>query len=100
MSYMYRKPKNAEEAIELTKLANVEPRWSITYRCDSELSQKYFSMYEPILFIYKNEKLIGAAHNKFDKVQVFDLDDRDSTEKYSAEVLAEIDVNLKQIELF
>lgn len=100
MSYTYRKPKNAEEAIELTKLANVDPKWSITYRCDVEMAQKYFSMYEPIIFIYKNEKLVGAGHNKFNKVQVYDLDDRDSTEEYSAEVLAEIDVNLKQIELF
>jgi hypothetical protein len=100
MSYMYRKPKNAEEAIELTKLANVEPKWVITYRHDVEMAQKYFAMYEPILFIYKNDKLVGGAHNKFGEVQIFDLDDRIDTQNYSVKLLAEIDVNLKQIELF
>ena len=100
MGNIYRKPKNAEEAVELCKLANVAPKWCFVNEHHAIDKQKYFSMYEPIVFIYKNEKLVGAAHNKSNSVQVYDISDRDVTSTYSRDVLNDLDINLKQIELF
>lgn len=100
MANIYRKPKNAEEAVELCKSSNVEPEWSFVHPTDTVNNQKYFSMYEPILFIYKNEKLVAAAHNKLGSVQVYNIDDQDITNTFSKDVLNDMDMNLKQIELF
>lgn len=100
MSYTYRKPKNAEEAVELAKLAKVAPKWCFLYEHQAIDKQKYFAMYEPILFIYKQDKLVAAAHNKLGSVKIYDIQDVDVTKNYTQEQLAEIDVNIKQIELF
>lgn len=98
--YTYRKPKDAKHAIELVKHAKVNVPWDICNPNDIEGSQRYFEAYEPIVFIYKNNELVGGAHNKFDKVTVIDLNDRDVTSTYNKLVLREIDTELKQLELF
>lgn len=98
-NYTYRKPKNAQEAINLVKLANIKVLWNI---CDSnniETSEKYFEKYKPIVFIYKNDVLVGSAHNK-NGVTIVDPSDRDVTKSYNKLVLREIDMILRQLELF
>ena len=98
--YTYRKPKDAKEAINLVKLANAEVRWDICNPKNVDQSQVYFNHYKPILFIYENGELVGAAHNKSNRPTVIGLDDRDVTNTYNKEVLSEIDTELKQLELF
>jgi hypothetical protein len=98
--YTYRKPKNAQHAAELVKLANVNVKWDICNPSNMEMSQKYFEAYEPIVFIYKNDALVGGAHRKGDRPTVIDLNDRDVTSTYNKLVLNEIDTELKQLELF
>lgn len=100
MSYKYRKPKNVNEAIELCKLAGVQPSWPFTNQSAVIDNQKYFNIYEPILFIYKNQKLMAASHNKLGRPQIIDLNNKDITSTFKKETLSEIDVNIKQIELF
>jgi len=99
--YTYRKPKNAEHAIELVKLANVNVLWDICSPHNIEMSEKYFKLYAPIVFIYKNNNLIGAAHGKNNnRPTVIDLNDRDVTNTYNESVLAEINTEIKQLDLF
>ncbi len=101
--YTYRKPKNAEQAIELIRRANPDPnpRWDISNPNDIVKSQRYFEMYQPILFIYMNENLIGSAHNKNGgRPTIIGLDDKDITNQFSKSMLAEVDVLLRQLELF
>jgi hypothetical protein len=99
--YTYRKPKNAKHAIELVEAANVNVLWDICNPNNIEMSEKYFSMYTPIVFIYKNDKLVGAAHGKHGaRPTVIDINDRDVTSTYNKLLLAEIDTELKQLELF
>ena len=98
--YTYRKPKDAKEAINLVKLAGIEVRWDICNPKSIDQSQVYFNSYKPIVFIYKNDKLVGAAHNKFGRPIIYDPSDRDVTSTYNKLVLSEIDTELKQLELF
>jgi hypothetical protein len=99
--YTYRKPKNAKHAIELVETANVNVLWDICNPHNIEMSERYFSMYTPIVFVYKNDKLVGAAHGKHnEKPTVIDINDRDVTTTYNKLVLNEIDTELKQLELF
>ena len=99
--YTYRKPKDAKEAIKLVEAANVEVRWDICNPKAVESSQMYFDHYKPIVFIYKNDQLVGGAHNKnSDRPTVIDLNDRDVTSTYNKLVLNEIDIQLRQLELF
>jgi hypothetical protein len=99
--YTYRKPKSAEHAIELVRLANVKVMWGICNPYDLPQSQKYFDMYAPIVFVYKNKKLIASAHGKgVGRVTVIDINDRDVTSTYNKLLLYEIDTELKQLELF
>lgn len=98
--YTYRKPKNAKHAIELVKQADVKVNWDISNPEQPEQSQKYFEMYQPIVFIYKNDELVGAAHAKSARPVIYDLMDRDVTSAYNKLVLKEIDAELKQLELF
>jgi hypothetical protein len=99
--YTYRKPKNAEHAIELVKIANVNTLWGICDESQIELSQRYFELYQPIVFIYKKNKLVGAAHGKdSDNPTIIDINDRDITSTYNKLLLNEISIELKQLELF
>jgi hypothetical protein len=99
--YTYRKPKNTDHAIELVKAANVNVPWDICNPHNMEKSERYFRMYAPIVFIYKNNTLVGAAHGKHnERPTVIDIYDRDVTSTYNKLVLAEIDTELKQLELF
>ena len=98
--YTYRKPKDAKDAIRLVKAAGIEVRWDICNPTSVDQSQIYFNHYKPIVFIYKNDKLVGAAHNKFEKPTVIDPMDRDVTSTYNKLVLNEIDTELRQLELF
>lgn len=88
--YTYRKPKDFEEAIKLVNIAGVNTNWDF----------ERFDKHKPIVFIYKNDELIGIAHNKLDRPKVYDLMDRDVTSTYNKLVLAEIDMELRQLELF
>lgn len=98
--YTYRKPKNAEDAIKLVEHAKVNVLWDITNKKDLKQSQVYFEMYKPIVFVYKNDQLVGAAHGKSQHgPTVIDLNDRDVTKSYNKLVLNEIDIELKQLEL-
>jgi hypothetical protein len=97
--YTYRKPKNAEHAIELVKLANANVRWDICIEGRPDESQRYFDMYKPIVFIYKDEKLIAAAHGIGGRPTVIGLNDTDITKTFNKLVLMEIDTELKQLEL-
>lgn len=97
--YTFRKPKNAKHAIELIKLANVTTNWDISNQQLPEQSQKYFDMYQPIVFIYKNEELVASAHGKFGKPTVYDLKDHDVTKLYK-KIITNISDELKQLELF
>jgi hypothetical protein len=98
--YTYRKPKNAVHAIELVKLANAKVLWDICNPAQLENSQKYFEMYQPIVFVYKNDELIAAAHGKSQHgPTVIDLSDRDVTKSYNKLVLNEINTELRQLEL-
>ena len=98
--YTYRKPKDAQEAISFVKHANAKVLWDICIPSKVEESQRYFDHYKPIVFIYKDDALVGAAHNKFDKVTVIDVNDRDVTKSYNKLVLNEIEIELRQLELF
>jgi hypothetical protein len=98
--YTYRKPKDAKEAIKLVELAGVTVRWDICNAKRLSESEVYFNHYKPIVFIYKNDMLIGAAHNKRESPTVIDLSDRDVTSTYDKLVLNEINIELKQLELF
>ena len=98
--YTYRKPKDAKDAIMLVKLAGADVRWDICNPKTVDQSQVYFDHYKPIVFIYKNDKLVGGAHGKNGRPTVIDLNDRDVTSTYNKLVLTEIDTELKQLELF
>lgn len=98
--YSYRKPKNAEHAIELVKLSNVRVMWDICNPLYLQMSETYFNMYAPIVFIYKNDKLVGSAHNIGDNIIIIDINNRDVTSSYNKLVLREIDMELKQLDLF
>jgi hypothetical protein len=98
--YTYRKPVDAIEAINLVEHSGVETRWDITNKNNMESSNRYFEAYKPVVFVYKNDKLVAAAHSKSGKVQVIDTQDRHVTEKYDKEILSEIDLSLRQLELF
>jgi hypothetical protein len=98
--YTYRKPKDAKEAIKLVEAAGIEVRWDICNQRQLSQSEVYFNAYKPIVFIYKNERLIGAAHNKSNRPTIFDPTDRDVTSTYDKLVLNEINIELKQLELF
>jgi hypothetical protein len=98
--YTYRKPKDAKEAIKLVELAGVTVVWDICNTKKLSESEVYFNHYKPIVFIYKNDMLVGAAHNKNDRPTVIDLSDRDVTSTYNKLVLNEINTELRQLELF
>jgi hypothetical protein len=98
--YTYRKPVNAIEAITLVEHSGVKTVWDITNKNNMEASNRYFEAYKPVVFVYKNDKLVAAAHNKDGKVHVIDTNDRHATEKYDKTILNEIDLNLRQLELF
>lgn len=98
--YTYRKPKNIDEAFELIVLSGKRNCWSFYMPSNKESSAHFFEMYYPILFIYKHDDLYAAAHNKFGKVLVYDLSDKDITDKFNKKQLAEIDLFIRQIELF
>jgi alpha-L-fucosidase len=99
--YTYRKPKNAKHAIELVKMDNINTNWDICDQNDLVQSQKYFDMYQPIVFIYKDDKLIASAHNKNGgRPTIYDLNNRDITNSYNKLVIREIDIELRQLELF
>lgn len=89
-----------KHAIELVEHAKVIVLWDIYDPKNVESSQRYFEAYEPIVFIYKNNELVGAAYYKFDEVKVIDLNGRDVTSTYNKLVLKEIDTELKQLVLF
>jgi len=98
--YTYRKPKDAKEAIKLVEAAGVNVGWDICVPKQIDQSQVYFNHYKPIVFIYKNDKLVGAAHGKTGRPTIYDISDRDVTSTYNKLVLNEIDTELKQLELF
>ncbi len=98
--YTYRKPVNAIEAIALVEHSGIETRWDITNKNNVEASNRFFESYKPVVFVYKNDKLVAAAHSKGGEVQVIDTQDRHVTEKYDKTILSEIDLNLRQLELF
>jgi hypothetical protein len=98
--YTYRKPKDAKEAIKLVELANVTVLWDICNPKKMSESEVYFNAYRPIIFIYKDDKLVGAAHGKNTRPTIIDLSDRDVTNTYNKLVLSEIDTELRQLELF
>jgi hypothetical protein len=98
--YTYRKPKTAKDAIKLVESAGIEVRWDICNPKKLSESEVYFNHYKPIVFIYKNDTLVGAAHNKSDRPVVIDPMDRDITSTYNKLVLNEIDTELRQLELF
>jgi hypothetical protein len=98
--YTYRKPVDAIEAINLVEHSGVKTLWDITNKNNMEASNRYFEAYKPVVFVYKNDKLVAAAHSKGGKVQVIDTQDRHVTEKYDKEILSEIDLSLRQLELF
>lgn len=100
MSFTIRKVKDLEHAIELVKKANVTVTWDICFEKNLELSERFFNFYKPIVFIYKNENLIGTAYNKLGSPVVIGLDDTVTTSKYTKKQLNEIDINIRQIELF
>ena len=99
--YTYRKPKNVKHAIELVEAANVNVLWDICNPNNIEMSQRYFDMYAPIVFIYKDGKLVGSAHGKRNgRPTIIDIHDRDVTSTYNKLLMNEIDLEIKQLELF
>jgi len=96
----YRKPKDAQEAIELVEAAGVKVIWALANKEAPIASQACFKHYEPILLIYDNNKLIAGAHHAGKNVQVFGLDNKDITKNFNSEQISEIDTYIKQIELF
>jgi hypothetical protein len=98
--YTYRKPKDAKEAIKLVELAGVTVLWDICNQHKLSQSEFYFNAYKPIVFIYKNDTLIGAAHNKSNGPTIIDPTDHDVTSTYDKLVLNEINIELKKLELF
>lgn len=98
--YFYRKPKNAEHASELVNIANVNVPWNICDSNNPELAQKYFELYQPIIFIYKNNNLVVLADGVTGKPRICDIYDRDVTMEYNKSQLQEIHAALNQLELF
>ena len=98
--YTYRKPKDAKEVIKLVELAGIKVRWDICNQFKLNDSERYFNAYKPIVFIYKNNTLVAAAHNKSNGPTIIDPTDRDVTSTYDKLVLNEINIELKQLELF
>jgi hypothetical protein len=96
----FRKPKDVDEAFVLVENSGVKVLWDICNPNNIELSKQYFEMYKPIVFIYKKNKLVGAAHGKFGNPEVIGLDDVPETKKYSKSELTEIDLAIRQIEIF
>ncbi len=98
--YTFRKPKTLKEALELIKASKVKPTWDINHPDNVELSENYFALYSPIVFIYKHNKLIGLAHGKFGAPEVIDIHDAPANNKYTKDNLNDIDIAIRQIELF
>ena len=90
--YTYRKPKNSKHLIEILEATGNEVVWDIK-------NQNIFDMYSPILLIFKENKLVGGAHS-IGSLSVINPFDKDITKTFSKTVLADINANLKQIEIF
>lgn len=100
MALTYRKPKDVEHALQLVNEAKVKVLWDICKESNLELSKHYFDMYKPIVFVYQKNKLVAAAHNKFGSPEVIGLDDNVITNTYSVTDVNDIDMAIKQLELF
>ena len=100
MAYTYRKPKDVKHLFEL--LGKTKTNWDLAIPGNITESQKYFDMYAPIVLIYENQtKLIGAAHGKMPGgPRVIDPSDVDITNTFTKARLNEIDVMIKQLEIF
>ncbi len=92
MAYTYRKPKDSKHLIEILEATGNEVIWDLKY-------QQVFDRYSPILLIFKGNKLVGGAHS-IGNLSVIDPSDKDITKTFSKTLLADINVFLKQIEIF
>lgn len=89
--FTYKKPKNIQEVLYFTSSLKSIPPWGI-------YDQEIFNSYKPILFIYKDNLLVGAAHNKNGVVEIYDVNNRDVTKSYNKMILNEINELLNQVE--
>jgi len=100
MALTFRKAKDVAHALQLVNEAKVKVLWDICRESNLEMSKQYFDMYKPIVFIYQKNKLVAAAHNKFGSPEIIGLDDNVITNNYSITELNDIDMAIKQLELF
>lgn len=106
MQFIYRKPKNAEELISILKKTNTIVNWQLADESDLERSQKFFDIFSlknmaMLIFSKSSNALIGVAIlTTSGKIVIYDKDYQNITDSFSKIQLQEIDVYLRQIELF
>jgi hypothetical protein len=96
MAYTYRRPETLEYAIHLMKISDKIIKHPLII---PKVEYDIFVDNIPIVFVYQNDKLYGAAMFKDDKVEVYTTTGRKVTKTTPKVTIGEIDVALKQISL-
>lgn len=96
MAYTFRKPETLDEAIHLMKISDKKIKHPLII---PKIGYDIFDVNTPIVFVYKKDKLYGAAMFKDNKVEVYTTTGRKVTKTTPKVTKGEIDVALKQISL-
>lgn len=96
MAYTYRKPDTLDYALYLMKISDKEIKYPLII---PKVGEDIFEKNIPIVFVYQNDKLYGAAMFKDNKVEVYTTTGRKVTKTTPAITKAEINTALKQISL-
>jgi len=96
MAYTYRKPETLEYAKYLIRISDKKIKHPLII---PKVGEDIFVDNIPIVFVYQNDKLYGAAMFKDNKVEVYTTTGRKVTKTTPKVTKGEIDVALKQISL-
>ena len=96
MAYTYRKPETLEYAQYLMRISDKKIKHPLII---PKVGYDIFVDNIPIVFVYQNDKLYGAAMFQNDKVEVYTTTGRRVTKTTPKVIKTEIDVALKQISI-
>lgn len=96
MANTYRKPETLEEALHLIKLSDKKIKHQLII---PKIGYDIFDLNQPIVFIYQNDKLYGAAMFEKNNVEVYTTTGRRVTKTTPKVTKSEIHSELNQISL-
>lgn len=94
MAYTYRKPETLEDALYLIKLSDKKIKHQLII---PKIGYDIFDIKTPIVFIYQNDKLYGAAMFENNKVEIYTTTGRRVTKTTPKVTKSEIHSELNQI---